>query len=146
MGHDFQIHRPRRHTDCPETVEEIAERLEVPLSEPIFLVYMDLAQTEHIMSMAAEKAEDYSPRHMSEYAKLSTHRIKLVNQLDDLLEKEAARGRTWEPTFDTNSREYRIFKAAMTLVLEQKTAVDDGYDTLSSEEQSRFLQVLAESS
>lgn len=134
--------------DTPATrlmVEDLGKKLETPMSDALYMAHLDLAQTEHIMGIAAAAAETKSPRHMSEYQKLGAHKIKLVSLIDELMEREAERGRIWEPSFDLNSPEFRIFKAAMELALTKKDETKDDFDELKPEDQAKFFQILAES-
>lgn len=127
-----------------QTVKTIAEQLERPWSDALYMAYLELAQTEYIMRVASEKAEDGSPRHMSEYKKLGEHKIKLVNQIDDLTQKETDRGHSWEPTFSTDDPEFQVFKAAVEVFLTRESTENDHFQSLSPEEQARFYQILSE--
>lgn len=127
-----------------EAVKKVYEDLEEPWSEALYLAYIDLAQVDFIMDVAAQEAEKKSPRHMAEYQKLGTHRMRIVKLIDELSQQERERGDTWEPSFDKESPEYRIFKAAMRLYLERDEELDDGFDELTPEEKARFFQILAE--
>lgn len=129
-----------------QSIKSLAEDLEKPMSEGLYLAHMDLANTEYIMKVASAKAEEGSTRHMSEYQKLANHRIRLVNQIDDLNEKEAERGNNWEPSFDLDSPEFKVFKAAVTAFLTEERPANDDFETLNPEERARFFQLLAEGS
>lgn len=126
-------------------LNDLLENLESPMSEALYTACLNLAEIEYIISVAADKAQTGSPHHMTRFKQLSELRIKVVNQIDDLMAKEEERGHNWEPTFDLDSPEYRIFKAAIRLFLEQKEDEKDDFNDLKPEEQARFYQILAES-
>ena len=126
------------------SVKQLADQLEQPWSDAMYLAQMELVKTELIMDVAREKAELGDPRQMTEYQKLGTHKIRLVKQIDELQEKEETRGNTWEPTFDESSPEYRVFKACVLAFLTQETDETNDFDELSPENKARFFQILAE--
>lgn len=127
-----------------QLIEELANELDTPWSEAMYMAHMDLAQTDHIMEIAAKEAESKSPRHMSEYQKLGTHRMRLVNQIDELSAKEEERGHVWEPSFNIQSNEFKVFQAAIEVFLRQKDDDLGDFEQLSPEDQTRFLEILAE--
>lgn len=127
-----------------ESIEHLCATMETPWPEALYLVYRNLAEVEQIMKVAAEKAGKGSPPHMARYKQLVELKMKLITQIDDLWEKERERGDSWEPTFDTESPEYQVFKAAVTLFLSQKEDESHDFDQLSPEDQARFYQILAE--
>jgi hypothetical protein len=129
-----------------KNITELGNNLVQRMTDPIYYLNLELAQTNNLIDVASEKAEKGSPRHMSEFAKLSTHKIKLVKQLAELEEIEESKGRTWTPSFDEESNEFLVFKAFTEAYLTQESdEKDSDFDQLSIEEQARFLKIMAES-
>lgn len=127
-----------------DAITQLADELETPLTDALYQAHINLAEIDQIMVVAAEKSNEGSPPHMARYKQLAELRIKIVNQIDELQAKEEERGNSWEPSFDTESLEFKIFKAAMILYLEREEQIDDGFDELTSEEKARFFQILSE--
>ena len=128
-----------------KSLQVLADDMTQPMTNSLYLVNLELAQAELLISVAVKLAEDGSVRHMTEYNKMSAHKLKIIRQLDELEELEKQRGRSWEPLFDTNSIEFRVFEAAMEIYLTRETSVDDGFEALTPADKARFLKVMAES-
>jgi hypothetical protein len=126
-------------------IKQLVNELDVPMSDALYAAHMNLAELDYIIAVAAEKSEDGSVHHMTRYKQLAELRIKAINQIDELAAKEVERGHSWEPVFDVNSPEYRVFKAAIKVALSKKKQEKSDFNILNDQEKARFYQILAES-
>lgn len=131
--------------DARKSLDKLVNEMVEPLSEALYSAYLNLAETEQLIKVVKEKADEGSPPHIREFKNLSELRLKITKQIDELMKAEDEKGINWSPTFDEDAPEYRVFRASVELFFTKKREKDDQWDSLSPENQARFFQILAES-